>query len=173
MVIHGYPSKEYSSRHNSLQKIDRAWRDLHHWLQREVSTRKADLMNVIKHTGNDSVDHETNVFGKLIKASLENPDFGDSEVVGNLFIFFFAGVSTIPSPTRSAWLTGSSRSTKPQRGRWPTLLHSLPWIRTNKRKFISISFRQSAIENRYVVRFLVNPVLNFCPPSFLVSYGFQ
>ena len=78
-----------------MKKIDRAWHDLHFWLKREVSTKKGELLNIMKYNGgDDKTTFEGNVFGRLIKASIENSkEFDESEVVGNLFIFFFAGVS--------------------------------------------------------------------------------
>lgn len=80
----------------SLQKIDNAWHDLHFWLKREVSTRKADLLNVMKLSGGDKSQYERNVFGRLIAASIEQGDmFNNADVVGNLFIFFFAGVRSM------------------------------------------------------------------------------
>ncbi|KAH8097088.1 cytochrome P450 [Cristinia sonorae] len=79
-----------------LRKIDRAWADLHFWLNREVRTTKEELHKVMKLSGGDNkAQYENNVFGRLIAASMENgKDFDDSDVVGNLFIFFFAGHET-------------------------------------------------------------------------------
>ena len=63
-------------------------------------------MNVMKHSG--KLDIDGNVFGRLINASIENEEeFDDDKVVGNLFIFFFAGVSHLEAPfLRLKWLTG-------------------------------------------------------------------
>ncbi|TCD64887.1 hypothetical protein EIP91_003463 [Steccherinum ochraceum] len=78
----------------SLRKVDCAWSDLHLWLTREVRTKKAELNNIMKLSGGDKSQYERNVFGQLISASIENKDFSDPDVVGNLFIFFFAGHET-------------------------------------------------------------------------------
>jgi len=78
-----------------LRKVDRAWHDLHFWLTREVRTKKGELLNVMKMSGDSKGEYERNVFGRLIAASIENgKGFDDAEVVGNLFIFFFAGHET-------------------------------------------------------------------------------
>ncbi|THH28642.1 hypothetical protein EUX98_g5547 [Antrodiella citrinella] len=77
-----------------VRKIDTAWHDLQFWLKREVRNKKNELISVMKMSGDSKGEHERNVFGRLIAASIENGQFSDDDVVGNLFIFFFAGHET-------------------------------------------------------------------------------
>ena len=78
----------------SLQPIDTAFINFEKFLHNEIAAKKAELARDMKLDGQVSAANK-NVFGRFVAASERegSQGLGMSELIGNLFIFMFAGVS--------------------------------------------------------------------------------
>ena len=77
-----------------LHKIDVAFKELERFLLSEVSAKQAELTGAgVKHTQPDAANR--NLFSRVVLASMRESDkgFNQQEIIGNLFIYLFAGVS--------------------------------------------------------------------------------
>lgn len=77
-----------------MRKIWTAYTELQQFLGNEVNRKKAELAE-IKQLGQGDKSVKRNLFTRVVMAS-ESDDFkglDQNEIIGNLFIYLFAGVS--------------------------------------------------------------------------------
>lgn len=128
-----------------------AFDDFQKFLDDEVSAKKLELKNDVHFDGSISDSNKT-VFGRVVAASQQEGTKGldQREIIGNLFIFLFAGVSVVCGVGLAYHPAKDILSMRQQL--IPLLSHWLCWHLTqgNRSGCISISSLSWVIPNQYV-----------------------